>query len=207
MKEIYDTRFSEDIDLVQIKPGPIGPVIDRLREVLGFIESTRINVDRNIFMTTLNYRFPGEDSMAPVMKLKVEINCREHGNVYPRYIKPVHIDNSWFREAGVVTYQLEELLGTKLRALYQRSKGRDLFDLWYALTQLVTDTDRLLFAFKEYTRIAGTEITKVDFLENLELKAQDKKFRNDIEGLIRPGLMYDFERAYDLVVGELVSKI
>jgi len=29
---------------------------------------------------------------------------------------------------------LEELLGTKLRALYQRRKGRDLFDLAVALT-------------------------------------------------------------------------
>jgi predicted nucleotidyltransferase component of viral defense system len=27
------------------------------------------------------------------------------------------------------TYELKELLGTKLRARYQRKKGRDLFDL------------------------------------------------------------------------------
>ena len=36
----------------------------------------------------------------------------------------------WFTGAAkVLTYDLDELLGTKLRALYQRKKGRDLFDL------------------------------------------------------------------------------
>ncbi|MGH2469017.1 MAG: nucleotidyl transferase AbiEii/AbiGii toxin family protein [Chloroflexota bacterium] len=36
----------------------------------------------------------------------------------------------WFTgSADVPTFALEELLGTKLRALYQRRKGRDLFDL------------------------------------------------------------------------------
>jgi predicted nucleotidyltransferase component of viral defense system len=47
---------------------------------------------------------------------------------------PVRVDNPWFtRGADVVTFALEELLGTKLRALYQRKRGRDLFDLGRAL--------------------------------------------------------------------------
>jgi len=32
------SRYSEDIDLVQIKPGPIGDVITQLRKALSFIE-------------------------------------------------------------------------------------------------------------------------------------------------------------------------
>ena len=39
------------------------------------------------------------------------------------------MENSWFSgRCELTTYALEELLGTKLRALYQRAKGRDLFD-------------------------------------------------------------------------------
>ena len=34
--------------------------------------------------------------------------------------------------AEIRTYNINELLGTKFRALYQRSKGRDLFDLDYS---------------------------------------------------------------------------
>jgi predicted nucleotidyltransferase component of viral defense system len=38
---------------------------------------------------------------------------------------------------------IEELLGAKLRALYQRKKGRDLYDLWLALTTLSVDDARI----------------------------------------------------------------
>ena len=41
------------------------------------------------------------------------------------------MENSWFTgSAELTTYHFEELLGTKLRALYQRKKGRDLYDLY-----------------------------------------------------------------------------
>lgn len=35
--------------------------------------------------------------------------------------------------AFLKTYELEEMAGTKMRALYQRKKGRDLFDLYIIL--------------------------------------------------------------------------
>ncbi len=34
-------KFSEDIDLVQIKPGPIKPIMKRLQEVITFFEEPR----------------------------------------------------------------------------------------------------------------------------------------------------------------------
>ncbi|VGO12887.1 hypothetical protein PDESU_01441 [Pontiella desulfatans] len=41
-------RYSEDIDLVQIRPEPIGAVIDRLREVLNYLEPPKVKQkDRN----------------------------------------------------------------------------------------------------------------------------------------------------------------
>jgi predicted nucleotidyltransferase component of viral defense system len=52
------------------------------------------------------------------------------------------VENQWFSgDCEITTYYLEELLGTKLRALYQRRKGRDLFDLWKALTTQKPDTE------------------------------------------------------------------
>ena len=42
------------------------------------------------------------------------------------------MDSPWFTGAtDIITYELDELMATKLRALYQRRKGRDLFDIWY----------------------------------------------------------------------------
>lgn len=47
---------------------------------------------------------------------------------------PTTIDHAvasrwWNGEAPIPTFVLDEMMSTKLRALYQRRKGRDLFDL------------------------------------------------------------------------------
>jgi len=34
-------RYSEDLDLVQIKPGPIKPIMERLKDVITFFEEPR----------------------------------------------------------------------------------------------------------------------------------------------------------------------
>ena len=72
-------RYSEDIDLVQIKAEPIKPTIDRLREVLSFLGEPKVKQKKN--NNTLIFRT--ESSIPPVLpiKLKVEINCREHFNM------------------------------------------------------------------------------------------------------------------------------
>src|SRR5947207_4494711 len=64
-----------------------------------------------------------------------EINIAETEPFEPR--KSIHhaVESSWWSgRADILTFEPEELLATKLRALYQRSKGRDLFDLWLGLT-------------------------------------------------------------------------
>ena len=49
-----------------------------------------------------------------------------------------------------LTYQLDELVGTKLRALYQRRKGRDLYDLYKALTTSDINIDNVLACYQKY---------------------------------------------------------
>jgi predicted nucleotidyltransferase component of viral defense system len=64
------------------------------------------------------------------------------------------VDFRWFQgSAKIVTYELEELLGTKLRALYQRKKG-DLFDLAAALDATTVDPARIVEAFTTYIRVS-----------------------------------------------------
>lgn len=79
------------------------------------------------------------------MKLKIEINTREHFNVLGLKEIPYKVENPWFSgEYNLTGYELEELLGTKLRALYQRRKRRDLFDLYWALTNHKIDTLKVI---------------------------------------------------------------
>ena len=42
-----------------------------------------------------------------------------------------------------------------MRALYQRSKGRDLFDLWFALAHGTVDTRALFRSFQRYMAKGG----------------------------------------------------
>ncbi len=148
-------RYSEDIDLVQVKPGPIGETLDLVRGVLDpwlgkpqrKLKEGRVN---------LVYRYPSEDVPPMKMRLKIEINSREHFTELGLARVPIRVDSRWFTgEAEVTTYELDELLATKLRALYQRKKGRDLFDLWFALEQDAVDTEALLRCFARYMAEGG----------------------------------------------------
>ncbi len=73
-------RYSEDIDLVQIKPGPIKPLLRRIGEVITFFEEERTTQVRGHGAKAL-YRFTSEYEEIR-MRLKLEINCKEHFNVF-----------------------------------------------------------------------------------------------------------------------------
>jgi predicted nucleotidyltransferase component of viral defense system len=119
-------RYSEDIDLVQTTTGGIGPALDAIHEALdGWLGKPQWKQTEG--RVTLSYRFESEDLPPVRLKLKVEINSREHFTVYGLQQHRFDVSSRWFSgSADVRTYELDELLGTKLRALYQRKKGRDL---------------------------------------------------------------------------------
>lgn len=81
----------------------------------------------------------------------------------------------------------DELLGTKLRALYQRRQARDLFDLEIALTRLPLDPQRVVAAFLEYMAHDGHPITRAQVEQNLALKMRDRTFLADLSPLLAGG--------------------
>jgi len=199
-------RYSEDIDLVQIRPGPIGPLFDRLNEQLSFLgKPRRKQKDQN---SVLIYRFDSEIPPVVPLRLKIEINCREHFAVYGIRQKAYRVENSWFSgEADLSTFALEELLGSKLRALYQRRKGRDLFDLWYALTKTDVNTEQILRSFYKFMESSETHVSRIDFENNLTAKIKDRSFQQDMEALIRPEIAYDKTAALEIIMAKLIAKL
>lgn len=143
-------RYSEDIDLVQIRAEPAGPMMDVLREVLDPWLG-RPQWKQSEGRVTFVYKFQSEDFPPVPLKLKVETNTREHFSVYGLTRVPFSVESRWFEGACEIhSYELDELLGTKLRALYQRKQGRDLFDLAVALGSGRTDPERIANAFLRY---------------------------------------------------------
>jgi len=138
------TRCSEDIDLVQRAAGPIGPSLDRLRRVLSWIGPARSEIGEH---PKLTFRFITESGTQ--RRVKLQMNTHEHfGRVVPHLFAVP--DPPVASSAAVPTYDLDELLATKLRALYQRRKGRDLFDLWWASQHAEVDPPRIVGILGEY---------------------------------------------------------
>ena len=200
-------RYSEDIDLVQTSAEPIGPTLDALRGVLDpWLGTPRRDLKEG--RVNLLYRFDSEDSPPIRLRLKIEINTREHFSELGLVRVPYRIDNRWFSgSAEIHTFALDELLATKLRALYQRKKGRDLFDLWLALDRGLIDPSRVVSCFREYMAADGSNVSRAEFEANLYEKRGASPFRSDIEPLLRPGIAWDFDAAMEAVLDCFVARL
>lgn len=143
------------------------------------------------------------------IRLKVEINCKEHFSVLPMQLVPFKVENKWFSgECEIFTYQLDELIGTKLRALYQRRKGRDLFDLYKALTTASINEENVIMCYFKYMDFVVDHIpTYKEFINNMEDKMQDDEFLGDTSQLLRSGDIFTPEEAYQLVKERLIDRL
>ena len=203
-------RYSEDIDLVQVKEGAIGPLLDRLREVLDPLFESGARYKKTLISNKLTYRFQSEFPPVQTMRLKIEVNCREHFSELGYVKVPFKVNSKWYKgECMINTFRIEELLGTKLRALYQRKKGRDLYDLYTALSKDENiDTDKIVRCYHTYIQHSqGTVPGREVFMKNIEEKMNDPEFTGDTTGLIRPEIEWDVQEAYKLVRSKILNKI
>lgn len=203
-------RFSEDLDFVQIHAKPIGNTVEAIRNCLDhWLGKPKWRQNQGRF--TLYYRFETETKPIVMRKVKIEINTREHFNTQPLISKEFVIENSWYTgTTSVLTYALEELLGTKLRALYQRKKGRDLYDFWYVKKHYNNlNNDAVLSAFQKYMTFSNQSVTRAEFEKNILTKQTDKVFNNDISPLLAIYYAdeYDSEQAYQMVLDSFVEKL
>ena len=179
-------RYSEDIDLVRTTAGPIGPVLDRIREILqpwlgqpGF--------DQSDVAPKLRFKVPAEDKTSPApIRLKLEINTREREAYDTPALIPFTVENPWFSgKADIATFTNEELLATKLRALLQRDKGRDLIDLAHALDVFETlDARKTVDLLGRYLRGAGQAISRAQAEQRMFAKLDHPKFLIDVRPLL-----------------------
>lgn len=198
-------RYSEDIDLVQIEAGPAGPMMSAIQDVLNpWLGTPRRKQKRG--QIAFIYRYKAGDTAGTPLHLKIEINTREHFSVLGYRRKQFSMESHWFAgSAELVTYELEELLGTKLRALYQRKKGRDLFDLATALEYASVDARRILKVFSSYMKWAGHHVTRRMFEMNLGAKLDDPEFGADVLPVLAVGQDWNIQQAAQTVSDRLFS--
>lgn len=200
-------RYSEDIDLVQINAEPIKETYIHLRQALAFLGEPVVKQKKH--NNTLLFRLQSDGLPSMPIHIKVEINCKEHFSVLPLVKVPFKVDSMWFKgEAELMTYQLDELIGTKMRALYQRRKGRDLFDLYKALSTTELNIDNVLLAYNKYMDfVVDHKPTYKEFIINMADKMQDDEFLGDTESMLRFGDTFDPQTAYELVREKLIDRL
>ena len=201
-------RYSEDIDLVQVRPERIGPTIDAVREALGWLGDCARN--RAGHSTHLIFRFTPETAPDTELNLKVEINTREHTSVLGLKTYAFELANGWHgARADIVSFEPEELFGTKLRALLQRRQGRDLFDLHEGLKQLGLNPGKVIACFEHYLELEGHPISRAE-AEQRMLEKLTRSLTEDVDPLLPAGVRFsddDAIEAFGKVWKELVVRI
>lgn len=143
------SRYSEDIDLVVFGNRPEDHVAKAVRRVLkpefgtpsdSIWDTIRLAIRNTVKpsrVLRLTYSVQSVSEPGATLDIVVEANVTERSP--HRAVVAIPFEFA-FRDATVAAqvngYDLHEMLGTKLRALFQRKRGRDLFDLYWALTAL-----------------------------------------------------------------------
>ena len=182
----HPLRYSEDIDLVRTGTGPIGPVLDAIRAALEPWLG-RASFTRSPTAPKLRFRVDAEDPSAGAsIRLKVEINTRETEAFDPPVFIPFAVENPWFSGAAdIPTFSPEEILATKLRALLQRNKGRDLFDLYHGLRTFEgLDRERVVKGLAFYLETSGMRISRAQAQQRMFAKLANPAFLTDLRPLV-----------------------
>lgn len=187
-------RYSEDIDLVRTTDGAIGPVLDRIRDLLTPWLG-RPSVKLTDIAPKMRFRVNAEDG-TPI-SLKLEINTRERITYDGSVSMPFRVENPWFTGAtDIPTFSNEELLATKLRALLQRNKGRDLVDLAHALDVMKgLDPVRTVDLFGRYLGATDTKISRAMAEERMFAKLERPAFMADVRPLLTADEAEGFDEA------------
>jgi predicted nucleotidyltransferase component of viral defense system len=210
-------RYSEDIDLVLVGGRPGGDIKKARKRVLEkLFGAPRENVLLNIQLSIRNlvsksrivrqiYTYDPTPEASALGTLKVEANTNETTPLYPLVEVPmlIPVEGGPPRELLVPSYDLNEMLGTKLRALLQREHGRDLFDICWAHHRCQQqgaahqlDPTRVARAFHHYMAQEGSSFSQQQIRAELDRRLKSSKFRNDMNGYLGTGTAYDVDQAH-----------
>ena len=206
-------RYSEDIDLVRTSHGPIGPVLDQLRVVLEPWLG-RARYVQNPVAPKLRFRVEPEDGSSVPIRLNIEINAREVEAFDAPVALPLEVANPWFTGmAAISTFSREEMLATKFRALLQRDRGRDLYDLAHAIDVFDgLDADHTVEMFGAYLALSGQAISRAQAQERMFAKLANPRLLLDVcpilpaaraEGLTEESTQESFRRVFEVLIDRL----
>ena len=176
-----DYRFSEDLDFTAqqtVQEGEIRGSLDAMIAEVSEASNLHFEKDRTEVKQTLD--FEGKESYKATtyfsgprgdirnpLRIKFDITHYEKVILPPIRRKVIHrYSDAKDCESEITTYCIEETLGEKLRALLQRSRPRDYYDIWHVLHNK-TDTlnkTKIVKVFKEKAEYKNVPFEDVESL-------------------------------------------
>lgn len=187
-------RYSEDLDYVLLEGAADYRALDlAFARIAVAVDAQVDHTDRSrdrykAYVSTSVAGRPGGT------RVKVEINTADAAPRFELIHPPLEVlVAAWYvGRADILTYCPAELVGTKFRALAQRTKGRDLWDLSLARTKLAIPDDQLAGAAAHY--LAHDGVSPGEFRSRLAAHLRQPSFLADLDPLLVGGI-----GAYDAV--------
>ncbi len=196
------SRLSVDLDFNHL--GSKEEVLKEKRAVRELIvevlkkqdNSYDVHYERPYGLTRIKVRY--KTVGGPIQNFKIEISHVERFPILPPLKKEIKTPDGL---ANVLTYTLEELTSTKLRALLERFKGRDIYDLYF-ISQLKPDTTvvRKMFLYYFYR-------SRKVFNPKVHYKAIIKRYESgnyvdDVTDFVKPTVTFNLREAAKDVIAQ-----
>jgi predicted nucleotidyltransferase component of viral defense system len=207
----YETfRFSEDLDFTIIGGGPeepealmpiFGEVAEWIREESGLelvLQDNSFQRKRNkrgnpTTLGRIAYRGPNGNPTMP--KVKLDLTSDEVLAARPAFRRIGHPYSDQLPVDGVLCYSIAELFGEKLRALAERCRPRDLYDVvhMHRHPDLIGLAGGVRRALERKCAHAGIEVPTVEIIRSSPFRAEIESEWENMLGHQLPKPLVPFE--------------
>ncbi len=143
-----------------------------------------------------------------LLRLKIDLNLNKNLSILDFKKIPYQLESSWYwKSCNVTTYDLNELLVTKLRAFLQRRKIRDLFDLDVGLQHPEAKPELVIGVFLEYAKWETMKASRAVCEQDIAAKLSDPRYGDGIEDVLPAGQRWDRDRAARAVAEQLIARL
>ncbi len=206
IRKVYigDYRFSDDLDFTLLESvekdeltNRIKNAVARAREESGinFSDDIEIQENENGFEVSVYFQIMqiGESRT----KIKIDTKKENEKIVLPLSVRRIIHPYSDTLEGEIRVYALEEILAEKIRSLFQRTRPRDLYDIWYLWNRV--EKKKVLEILPEKFKTKNVEVDIKDFerRKNDFKKAWENSLRHQLKALP------EFEDVFSTVLGEV----
>jgi predicted nucleotidyltransferase component of viral defense system len=201
---IPDYRFSDDLDFTLISPMEIEKVqatvnaaVENVKKVgqIQLHEAKSIAEVENGY--TMALRFKLQESPYNTIKIKLDFTKAENEDILtPLQPRPLIHRYSDECVTSLNCYSLEEMAAEKIRSLFQRTRARDLYDVWYLLGYGHMKESAVREIFREKCERRGVTVDLAEFGK----RRSDFKIAWNASLAHQMKAVPDFEKIFEWVV-------